>query len=311
MTMNAMPDVHTLTGAYVCDALAPAEREAFEEHLAQCSACSQEVAELREVTAVLGKAVALEPPARLKSAVDARVAITRQLPPEVSGEFNDSSSGSTGESGASGGPSPEAERSGAERSGAERSDAERSDAERSDAERSDAERSGAQVTPIGDAPSRRRRRGLAWSGWAAAAALAAVAIGLGVHSANQQRQLNALSQQAGVVQQLLSAPDARSGRAAVRTGGTAMVLDSRSRDEAVISFTGLSAPPAGKTYQLWMIGPTGARSGGLLAIPATGNPNPVVAHNLGDAQTIGLTVEPAHGSAQPTTAPILLLPMGS
>ena len=296
MTMNAMPDVHTLTGAYVCDALAPAEREAFEEHLAQCSACSQEVAELREVTAVLGKAVALEPPARLKSAVDARVAITRQLPPEVSGEFNDLGSGSTSESGASGGPSPEAERSGAERS---------------DAERSDAERSGAQVTPIGDAPSRQRRRGLAWSGWAAAAALAAVAIGLGVHSANQQRQLNALSQQAGVVQQLLSAPDARSGRAAVRTGGTAMVLDSRSRDEAVISFTGLSAPPAGKTYQLWMIGPTGARSGGLLAIPATGNPSPVVAHNLGDAQTIGLTVEPAHGSAQPTTAPILLLPMGS
>ena len=296
MTMNAMPDVHTLTGAYVCDALAPAEREAFEEHLAQCSACSQEVAELREVTAVLGKAVALEPPARLKSAVDARVAVTRQLPPEVSGEFYDSRSGSTSESGASGGPLPEAERSAADQS---------------NAGQSDAERSNAQVTPIGDAPSRRRRRGLAWSGWAAAAVLAGVAIGLGVHSASQQRQLNALSQQAGVVQQLLSAPDARSGRAAVRTGGTAMVLDSRSRDEAVISFTGLSAPPTGKTYQLWMIGPTGARSGGLLTVPATGNPNPVVAHDLGDAQTIGLTVEPAHGSAQPTTTPVLLLPMGS
>lgn len=296
MTMNAMPDVHTLTGAYVCDALAPVEREAFEEHLAQCSACSQEVAELREVTAVLGKAVALEPPARLKSAVDARVAVTRQLPPEVSGEFHDSRSGSTVESGASGGPLPEPERS---------------NAEQSDVGRSDMEQSDARVTPIGDAPSRRRRRGLAWSGWAAAAVLAGVAIGLGVHSASQQRQLNALSQQAGVVQQLLSAPDARSGRAAVRTGGTAMVLDSRSRDEAVISFTGLSAPPAGKTYQLWMIGPTGARSGGLLTVPATGNPNPVVAHDLGDAQTIGLTVEPAHGSAQPTTAPVLLLPMGS
>ena len=296
MTMNAMPDVHTLTGAYVCDALAPAEREAFEGHLAQCSACSQEVAELREVAAVLGKAVALEPPARLKSAVDARVAVTRQLPPEVSGEFYDSRSGSTVESGASGGPLPEAERS---------------NAEQSDVGRSDMEQSDARVTPIGDAPSRRRRRGLAWSGWAAAAVLAGVAIGLGVHSASQQRQLNALSLQAGVVQQLLSAPDARSGRAAVRTGGTAMVLDSRSRDEAVISFTGLSAPPAGKTYQLWMIGPTGARSGGLLTVPATGNPNPVVAHDLGDAQTIGLTVEPAHGSAQPTTAPVLLLPMGS
>ena len=59
MTMNAMPDVHTLTGAYVCDALAPTERAAFEDHLAQCPACSQEVAEMREVAAVLGKAIAL------------------------------------------------------------------------------------------------------------------------------------------------------------------------------------------------------------------------------------------------------------
>lgn len=281
MTMNAMPDVHTLTAAYVCDALAPAEREAFEEHLAQCSACSQEVAELREVTAVLGKAVALEPPARLKTAVDARIAITRQLPPEVSGEFGASSGENAAEGGANGGPAPEAQHS------------------------------IARVTPIGDAPSRRRPRALAWSGWVAAAAIAGVAIGLGAHSASQQRQINSMSQQASTVQQLLSAPDARSGRAAVRTGGTAMVLDSRSRDEAVISFSGLSAPPAGKTYQLWMIGPTGARSGGLLTVPATGNPNPVVAHGLGDAQTIGLTVEPAHGSVQPTTAPVVLLPMNS
>ncbi|RDJ93348.1 hypothetical protein B4Q13_22500 [Lacticaseibacillus rhamnosus] len=49
--------------------------------------------------------------------------------------------------------------------------------------------------------------------------------------------------------------------------------------------------------------------GGLLTLPVTGNPNPVVAHGLGDAKTIGLTVEPAHGSVQPTTPPILLLPM--
>ncbi|HEU5357032.1 MAG TPA: anti-sigma factor [Actinocrinis sp.] len=254
MSMNAMPDVHALTGAYVCDALDPTEREAFEEHLAQCTACGQEVAELREVAAVLARAAALEPPARLKAAVDARIAVSRQLPPEVG--------------------------------------------------------AGAQVTPIGEAPSRRRARGVAaWAGWAAAAALAGVAVGLGVHTASQQRQINSLSQQAGVMQQLLSAPDKRSASAEVRTGGTATVLDSRSRDEAVISFAGLAAPPPGKAYQLWMMGPSGARSGGLLALPTTGNPNPVVAHGLGDAQTIGLTVEPARGSAQPTSTPILLLPM--
>ncbi|HEU5428137.1 MAG TPA: anti-sigma factor [Actinocrinis sp.] len=294
MTMNAMPDVHTLTAAYVCDALDPAEREAFEEHLAQCASCRQEVAELREVTSVLAKAVALEAPARLKAAVDARVAVTRQLPPEVGPEFGSRSGsgregnarekGQTGEIGKIGKiGQPEAV----------------------------APPSGGRVTPIGAAPSRRRLRGPAWAGWAAAAALAGVAIGLGAHTASQQQQINALVQQAGVMQQLLSAPDARSGSAEVRTGGTATVLDSRSRDEAVISFAGLAAPPPGRAYQLWMIGPTGARSGGLLTLPAAGNPNPVVAHGLGDAKTIGLTVEPAHGSVQPTTAPIVLVPMGS
>ena len=275
MTMNVMPDVHTLTGAYVCDALAPVERAAFEEHLTQCAACSQEVAELREVAAVLGKAAALEPPARLKAAVEARIAVTRQLPPEVADDEYISSAG--------GGNAPA----------------------------SGARQSGAQVTSIDNAPSRRRLRRSAWAGWVAAAALAGVAAGLGVHAENQQRQINALSQQAGVVQQLLAAPDAYSGSSAVRTGGTVMVLDSRSRDEAVISFAGLSAPPPGKTYQLWMIGPTGARSGGLLTVPASGSPSPVVAHNLGDAKRIGLTVEPAHGSPQPTTAPLVLLPMGT
>ena len=269
MTMNAMPDVHTLTGAYVCDALAPAEREAFEQHLAQCPACRQEVAELREVTAVLGTAIALEPPARLKAAVDARIAVTRQLPPMVGDE--------AGAGGAASG----------------------------------AQGSGAKVTSIDDAPSRRRLRRSAWTGWAVAAALAGVVAGVSVHSENQQSRINALSQQTGVVQQLLSAPDAYSGSAAVSTGGKAMVLDSRSRDEALISFNGLAAPPAGKAYQLWMIGPNGARSGGLLTVPASGTVAPVLAHGLGDAQTIGLTVEPARGSAQPTTAPILLLPMGT
>ena len=290
MTMNAMPDVHTLTGAYVCHALDPAEREAFEQHLAQCVACGQEVAELREVTAALGTAIALEPPARLKAAVDARIAITRQLPPVVSPEL-----------------SPQAEGPGSASTGS----AVKASADESGASSFEGRQSGAPVTSIDDAPSRRRLRGVAWAGWAAAAALAGVAIGLGVHTTSQQRQINSLSQQAGVIQQLLSAPDARSGSAAVRTGGTAIVLDSRSRDEAVISFTGLAAPPPGKTYQLWMIGPTGARSGGLLAVPAAGTPNPVVAHGLGDAQTVGLTVEPAHGSAQPTTAPVVLVPMGS
>jgi anti-sigma-K factor RskA len=75
------PDIHTLTGAYVCDALEPGERAEFEQHMRECVSCEAEVAELREVAANLATAVAEEPPASLKPSVDARRRVTRQLPP--------------------------------------------------------------------------------------------------------------------------------------------------------------------------------------------------------------------------------------
>lgn len=65
MTIVAGPEVHNLTGAYVCDALGEAERAAFEAHMAQCSECADEVRELREVAAIM--AVAVAQPARPRS----------------------------------------------------------------------------------------------------------------------------------------------------------------------------------------------------------------------------------------------------
>jgi anti-sigma-K factor RskA len=84
MTTSAA-DLHTLTGAYACDALAPDERTAFRRHLDACPDCRQEVAELRATTAVLGLAAAEAPPARLRAAVLAQVAGTRQVPPTPAG----------------------------------------------------------------------------------------------------------------------------------------------------------------------------------------------------------------------------------
>ena len=82
--MNSIQaEVHTLTGAYVCDAIEPAERVAFEAHLSECADCATEVAELREVTAIMGMAAAEEPPASLKQTVYARIQVTRQQPPLV------------------------------------------------------------------------------------------------------------------------------------------------------------------------------------------------------------------------------------
>lgn len=75
------PEVHTLTGPYVLNALPDDERAGFEAHLADCPACAAEVAELSEAATRLGSAVAAEPPSALKATVTAAVGTTRQLPP--------------------------------------------------------------------------------------------------------------------------------------------------------------------------------------------------------------------------------------
>lgn len=77
------PDVHTLTGPYVLDALPDDERERFESHLAECAFCTTEVAELRAAAVKLATQVATPPPPQLKTTVMSAVEHVRQLPPVV------------------------------------------------------------------------------------------------------------------------------------------------------------------------------------------------------------------------------------
>jgi anti-sigma-K factor RskA len=74
-------DEHTLAGAYAMDAISAPDRERFERHLASCEECAQEIASLREATALLGTAAAEPLPAGLKERVMASAAATRQEPP--------------------------------------------------------------------------------------------------------------------------------------------------------------------------------------------------------------------------------------
>lgn len=82
--MTTTADLHTLTGAYAAHALGEAERHAFEEHLAQCPACAQEVREFTATLARLGSAEAVVPPAELKARVLAGIGTVRQLAPASS-----------------------------------------------------------------------------------------------------------------------------------------------------------------------------------------------------------------------------------
>ena len=77
------PDIHTLAGAYVLDAIEPDERASFETHLSQCDSCRHEVAALRRAAASLGASLATAPPPGLRTRVLALAERTPQLPPSV------------------------------------------------------------------------------------------------------------------------------------------------------------------------------------------------------------------------------------
>ncbi|MEU8340756.1 anti-sigma factor [Spirillospora sp. NPDC048832] len=106
------------------------------------------------------------------------------------------------------------------------------------------------------------------------------------------------------VASVLSAPDARTATGRAAGGGTVTIVASALRGRVVVSASGLRALPPSQAYQLWLIDRSGPRSAGLL--PA-GRTDPVVAGTWRPADKLGVTVEPAGGSARPTTEPLVLL----
>ncbi|MEV4054931.1 anti-sigma factor [Amycolatopsis sp. NPDC049688] len=99
------------------------------------------------------------------------------------------------------------------------------------------------------------------------------------------------------VDSVLSAPDA-SAIQAVGEGHATLVV-SRSRHQAVLLASDLPALDAGHVYQVWLIGTGGARSAGLMSTEKS--QRMLVADLPPDVDRIGITVEPAGGSAGPTT----------
>lgn len=62
--------LHQLTAAYALDALDPAEEAAYEEHLAHCASCQEELAQLSGVASALALAAGpADPPAALRGRI--------------------------------------------------------------------------------------------------------------------------------------------------------------------------------------------------------------------------------------------------
>ena len=147
----------------------------------------------------------------------------------------------------------------------------------------------------------RRKRGVSWILAAACLLLAVVLGGVAISSDHRASRAEALNRQVAAV---LSAPDARAMTATARPTGNGTVVSSHTLGKMVMFMSGLSVPPAGKVYEAWWLGPGVARPAGLMKASGDGTPKPVIASDRGDATQVGITVEPAGGSAQPTTTPV-------
>lgn len=158
------------------------------------------------------------------------------------------------------------------------------------------------VTPLGP---RRPRATTRWLAIAAAVLLVTTGT-LGVTTYLSAQRADELAATTASALEVLNAPDAEIVRGQVAGGGTGSIVVSRSQGKAVVAATGLPPVSGDSTYQLWAIGDEGAAPSELLDPDAEGEVG-VVVDWPSDATALGLTVEPAGGSEQPTTDPVLVL----
>lgn len=152
--------------------------------------------------------------------------------------------------------------------------------------------SGATVTPL-----HRRRRTVALL---AAAAVAIVAGVLGVQTLDRESGSEAPALAAPAAQ-VFEAEDAESATVRTANGGRLRVAVSQSRGEMAVDARELPDPGEGQVYQLWTGHGEEMIDAGVLEPEATGAAMPMP--EPGD--TVNVTVEPAGGSEQPTTTPIV------
>jgi anti-sigma-K factor RskA len=166
-----------------------------------------------------------------------------------------------------------------------------------------------QLPPV-TGPAGRRPRGRWWWGTAslqvAAAALLVVAIALSVLLVQRQHQLTEQRRLVAEITSVLNDPNRTVRTASLADGGrgTAVV----SEGEAVFLASDLPSVAPDRTYQLWIISPGSTTSAGLLG---RGHAAQLLVPAVRPGDAIGVTVEPAGGSAQPTTPPLVTIPVSS
>jgi len=270
-------DIHALSGAYAVDALDDVERARFERHLAGCTACQAEVESLVAAASELSVLTEAASPASLRAKVLAEIATVRPLPPLTAPQHDSADEDATSSTPPEPAQAPAA-------TAAPATQAEHAD----------------------DLTERRRSRsarGLA-RGWRVVVAAATVAV-LAIGGFTVWKQIDKDPSRA-IADQVLAAPDATRYGQRLAGGATATVVRSNALQKAVIVTSGMSQPPSGKVFQLWLQDATGhMTSAGLM--PGGGDQVVVLSGDASHSKGAGITVEPEGGSDQPTSDPVAFI----
>lgn len=264
-------DLHDLSSMYAVDALDPAERAAFESHLADCPPCRAEVARYAETTAQLVAAVALDPPPALRTSVLDAIHGTLPMPAHPN---TSTVSGAAAAQSAAG-------------------NSERQPAKGSLGDRA---RPGGGSHVSLDALRRRYRRVLvAAVSTALVPGVLAGGWGLGVQ-AEQRHQEQLVAQEQDRENRLLAASDVTT-RSMDVGGQTGTFFVSQEQNTAMFVSDDLPDPGENSEYQLWLMDgdtpvPDAHFTGGQLRTWLTGD--------VANADAVAMTIEPAGGSTTPT-----------
>jgi anti-sigma-K factor RskA len=138
----------------------------------------------------------------------------------------------------------------------------------------------------------------------AAAAAVAILIGGGVVVANLGNNTEAPLAATGI-QAIRAADDAQQATADISTGGIATLVWSGELAQAALIAEGMKPLSDGQVYELWYIGETGPRAAGTFTVDENGTVRQMLEGDMQAGDLVGVTIEPAGGSEQPTTDPIV------
>lgn len=140
---------------------------------------------------------------------------------------------------------------------------------------------------------------------ATAAAAAALVIG-GVAGVDTIAEWRGERVQASLIEEVYAAGDFSRAATPVDGGGEAVLVWSFDLERAALTFSGVSELSDDQAYQLWFINESGAASAGTFTVDSSSATSVVLDGALSRGDAIGVTVEPAGGSEQPTTEPVVV-----